>query len=756
MTVAALVSVIQLAVVGSWGRSVRLITLVQAVSIGFMVCGPVTILLEWLVTRAVAALGPWEMSVVVSTAAWTYNPFIEEIVKIVPLVVLALWASRSYRQLGWTDHLLVGGGLGVGFTLCEAALRYAKLGSGLLGSVSSVGEGYSVVSSLFGSVVVPSVTTSLTTWLPDPVRITSILSSYQNGSGIGTGNGHLLWTALAAIGVAWMFRRQDRKRWLGLLPLVMVSLDHAIHNAGVSSQAAAKGVAESFLGVTLDVTFGILSGLFVIILLALVAADRVGLAKARSQYPGLLLPGEPQNGLNPAPMLKAGMIAPPWSVLSAWGCVLERRAALNALGRGAPPEYGDASAESIGKLMQANNRGRWQEAVRVLLKCINLRALRSWKTAVWVLAMAPAFMYLVVGAFPATQKLQRAMEGSVGTALILIGAIAGGVLIAAQIPGLIRGLRGLCEPILHENRIRPSGQLLITVSSLTVSAGLLIGLMRAGDATQGVIKNSHILEALTSAEFLSLLALTALMVLPLFFPMGGTFLMALSGRGLLELAAEAVVGRAVTSMAGRAAARVASRGLGQAVRSRLAMRRAHPDQVSTVKKVKDPKDLVIEEHPHDYRRRGNYGEMKTDIDLESTGKYRRVSTDRITDIDAPTKHGIDGVYHNPNPQAKSPEWVIADSKYMGGDVAKDISTVPNLGNTNSGRQLSDSWIEKHITDAVDDDTARAIRRSLKAGDGSAIRVASKVDDTGAVTYYRVDAEGRIMRGDDNNPITWIP
>ena len=43
--------------------------------------------------------------------------------------------------------------------------------------------------------------------------------------------------------------------------------------------------------------------------------------------------------------------------------------------------------------------------------------------------------------------------------------------------------------------------------------------------------------------------------------------------------------------------------------------------------------------------KGNYGEMKMDVYFKSQG-YERISLDRVTDLNAPTHQGIDGVYYN--------------------------------------------------------------------------------------------------------------
>ena len=75
-------------------------------------------------------------------------------------------------------------------------------------------------------------------------------------------------------------------------------------------------------------------------------------------------------------------------------------------------------------------------------------------------------------------------------------------------------------------------------------------------------------------------------------------------------------------------------------------------------------------------RKGNYGEMYTDVELTSLG-YEPLHT-RITNIDQPLNHGIDGVFKNPN----TGEYFIVESKY----------NTSGLKNTLDGKQMSDGWI----------------------------------------------------------------
>lgn len=91
--------------------------------------------------------------------------------------------------------------------------------------------------------------------------------------------------------------------------------------------------------------------------------------------------------------------------------------------------------------------------------------------------------------------------------------------------------------------------------------------------------------------------------------------------------------------------------------------------------------------------KGNYGEMKMDVYFENKG-YKRISLDKVTDINTPTHHGIDGVYYNPDGH---PPYVIGEAKYGSS----------KLTNTMDGMQMSDTWINggDRLVNAVGKDVA---------------------------------------------------
>lgn len=532
MTVAAAVCVVQLAVLGSWARTLRVSTLLLTVATGFAVCGVVTVLLQVAWTRTLQLVTPWDLADVVRTASWSVDPVIEEVVKVAPLVVLALRWPRVHRQLGLTDHLLAGAALGVGFELFEAALRFARLGH----LAMATPDGFLVAGNLAGSVVVPSVGTSLTTWQPAPAAFTELLAS--GGDTVQ----HLVWTALAGLGVGWWARRRDALRWLGAVPLVVVSLDHANYNLRIDDVPVlltwpSDAVADVGL---------LLPALTVVALTAATAHDRVLLARVRAARPDLLLDGEAATGLGPWSLWRRATTGTPWSTYVVWRWVLARRAALVAVdAKVSPPVLADALGPDRDRIERATGTG-WAAAGRRLLRRPDLRLLRSWPVVVWVLAVLPAVAYLVVGAFPATKGVQQAMRGPVGLGLLVAAAVAAAVLVVLQVRPLVRQVRDAPEPAVHELRLRPAVRLSVAGASLLGGcASVALALLGRG-ADQTLVTNAHALDALGDA--LTILGI-ALFVASLFLfpPMG----LAVASTGALVLV-PTVTGAFVATAAGSA------------------------------------------------------------------------------------------------------------------------------------------------------------------------------------------------------------
>jgi hypothetical protein len=122
-------------------------------------------------------------------------------------------------------------------------------------------------------------------------------------------------------------------------------------------------------------------------------------------------------------------------------------------------------------------------------------------------------------------------------------------------------------------------------------------------------------------------------------------------------------------------------------------------------------------------RKGNFGEMATDVDLSQKG-FKPLHIDRVTDIDAPMKKGIDGVFE------KNGEYFIVESKYSGTSKLKD---------TKDGMQMGDVWIKNRLEKAVEEDITRNINiKGYK-------RILSEVTPDGSITYKLLKSQdGKIF------------
>ena len=176
------------------------------------------------------------------------------------------------------------------------------------------------------------------------------------------------------------------------------------------------------------------------------------------------------------------------------------------------------------------------------------------------------------------------------------------------------------------------------------------------------------------------------------------------------------------------------------------------EQLDAVSDIKKPnEELVNAEHPHDFTMKSNYGEMKTDIDLEKDGRYQRVSNFRVTSLTDKGHHGIDGIYKNMNPP---PDFIIVESKYLGAEEAVNESFAPTMSKVKNGRQMDSEWIKKNLLDSIaDEQLLEEIRISIRRKRVDS--VAAKIDKKGNITYYQLDADGKVITdGVTNSPIIY--
>lgn len=103
---------------------------------------------------------------------------------------------------------------------------------------------------------------------------------------------------------------------------------------------------------------------------------------------------------------------------------------------------------------------------------------------------------------------------------------------------------------------------------------------------------------------------------------------------------------------------------------------------------------------NDQRLKANYGEMKDNVYHREQGWRDIRSKPPEMNINAPMEHGIDGAYN------KGDIYKTTDGKYG----------TSRLGNTNNGKQLSQSWVDNHIRNSgINSRDAEAMRRANNNG-----------------------------------------
>lgn len=162
----------------------------------------------------------------------------------------------------------------------------------------------------------------------------------------------------------------------------------------------------------------------------------------------VLLRDESAHGLDPRALLRVAALAAPWSSVVTWGVVLGRRSALLA-----DDERSLAAVSEVVERLQASSSAtRWRTAAARVRGSLRPARLLTWRLAWWLVGLLPAATYLVVGGFPATHGLQRAMAGSAGTWALALGLVA-----AAAWSATSRSTRPTCPRVDTQALARENG-----------------------------------------------------------------------------------------------------------------------------------------------------------------------------------------------------------------------------------------------------------------------------------------------------------
>lgn len=522
MVCASLYAVLQLAVLGSLTRSTRIGTAMLAVATGCLACGGVTIAAALIYTRLVALVTGQSLYDVVQSASYTVDPFIEEIVKILPLVLIGAISVRRRVQWGLTDFLIIGAGIGSGFSLAEALLRFSWHAASAL----SDHRGGVVLAISLSAPTIRGPVELLGSWLPAPAGSWDLF-----GPSTGSLNLHLLWTTIAGLGIGVVVRIRGWRRLLGLIPLLYASIDHAVNNLdGIRSPTGFGGLVVAAMEV-------VRLRLPLVILLLLIAATAIDLRllmPIRRAHPRLLTAAERSGRPGLVALGRYALVRPPWTAMVAMRFALLRRAAWYALADrpgSSEPELVDTVADLADRIDRSADAGRWQRAVARLLADRRplSQLIRDPWMIIWLLLAVLPFVYFVVAGAPLTGDLQQTMNNRpiiILSAVMLTVGLAYGV---RQLVMLFGQLPARSRLPWSEGLLRIVLRVVIGVTSCAMAVAAIILVFTGKGTWDMTVDNYHLIDALGDALLIAsiLLLLAALFAM---FPPGEGLVLAGIGR----------------------------------------------------------------------------------------------------------------------------------------------------------------------------------------------------------------------------------
>ncbi|MEV6173288.1 PrsW family glutamic-type intramembrane protease [Streptomyces sp. NPDC051954] len=524
MVAAAVYGVLQVFVLSWPARSVRLSTVLLALLAGVYACGTAAALLELTYTRMIAASTGESLIRVVNTTAYTTAPWVEELVKVSPLLLAGLYA-KVRRQWGLTDFTVLGAALGAGFGLLEALLRYSLDADRALAR-----HGGWLVPDSLSPPYVPGPGQVFTTWLPSPAAALDLAPG--GGVTIATFT-HLAWTALAGLGVGVLWRASAWWKPLALIPFGAATAHHTLNNyAGTNPGSGTRDWLQ-----TMDA--GLWAAPVVALLLAM-AFDTTVLHRAKRRLPDTLLSTERRDGDTAAALIRYAAWRVPWTPLIALRFIHLRRALCYATSGTTPqslePLRSTVAAMATGIDATDNARAWRTPNLRARIRAFRAAEGRRHRTRrllilqilIPCVLVLPSVLFLGVGSFKRTAGLQDYFTTGIGPKILLVFAVAALAWIGWQSTYLLRTWRRTTlHPIGEElaaHRLRAASSL----TALTVGALLLWRTAESSDPSAPAIPTTHLLEALDN--FLTYLgfALLLLSLLALFPPGAG---LALAGGG---------------------------------------------------------------------------------------------------------------------------------------------------------------------------------------------------------------------------------
>ncbi|MEM7341413.1 MAG: hypothetical protein AAF467_22355 [Actinomycetota bacterium] len=472
---------------------------------------PATVAVEWLWIGIAGRFWDGFRFELVDWAGWTIDPFVEEVVRLSPMVLVAGVVARTRRQWSLTDWVVLGAGVGSGFRLAEHVARHASEPRGPLAGVSENGSG--VGWTFDATIIVPDPQVWLSQWMPEGVQADAF---FGDPDPFLRYNLVAVWGTLAglAVGLWSVSARQATpvQAWLGRALavglVVFAGLAHAQANAdliGVDwvfpALAAPRFLARWYWAWPLVV---------------LVGASLVDRQMLRSRQYDPRLDAVRVGPLRTElfDLVRLSLQQPMISAPTVWAFVRVRRTALFTLARsaGVPADRSAADGPDVIEPLKSaaaqlrrqlhQDHGLWAEVAAA--KQIERRERWSaWSRSprVWlfgatlsVLALVP-IAHLVAGTSPGGYEIQRWLSEE-GSALTVGAAVLGtfvGVVLAALGMQTVRRASG----VMAEPKARAVMSLAVTVGAV---GSMLYGLIQiqAGAELDTRVYSAHGLDALGS------------------------------------------------------------------------------------------------------------------------------------------------------------------------------------------------------------------------------------------------------------------
>jgi hypothetical protein len=498
-------SVLQLAALGTLTRTVRVRTLLLAIAVGLYTCSIAAVALQCAWTRLVGSLAGAQLYAVVSVASYTLDPFIEELVKVLPVAILLVLIRTVREQWSFTDCVLVGAASGSGFGLAENLFRY----SGAVRHAVPTSEGWSVAVNITPPAI-PSLWTTLTSWLPN--------GTAQDISFVGSPNqynAHLEWSALGGLAVALLFLGRGRaSRWAAGALFLFVGLDHAAVNATIHGVSGLLALVAAPFNALRNV-------LWLMPVAALVGAAWLDRNRQRVvATPDLALTIERHSRWRGLGTLRAALSRPPWSIFWLDGLTRLRRAyaiASDTESNSAPGlrQYILSLRDRIQSCLAGTTsvgRGPGWSLVRGAFRGF----FRSPRRIAWLVLMLPSVAWLVLGGYPNTAWLQAALAEPLPWIIVRVASFFGLAWLGTQLTiGLRAWWREARSPV--ADLLAGSALHLMSGSGAFVMGAYALFLAITGSApSDHVLNNFHVLEAIAAAPVIGtmLTAVAALMLSP--------------------------------------------------------------------------------------------------------------------------------------------------------------------------------------------------------------------------------------------------